>query len=377
MQEHSISLYFKDGRSDKEYHAQLAAEGTGFTVRFQYGRRGSALTAGTKTTQPLDYAGARKVYDKLVKEKLAKGYTEGESGQVFQASALEQRFTGIVPQLLNAADEAEVERMLADDAYVLQEKFDGQRRLARLAEEADGLCATGINRRGLAVALPEAVVRSLDAMRAWAPLTVDGELVGTQLVVFDVLEFEGKDLRATPLALRLAYVERVREATSAPELGGAITVVRTYADTAAKRAEYLRLQREGCEGAVFKRLGAAYTAGRPNSGGPQRKRKFTHSATLIAAAANAGKRSVALSGLAADGTTVALGNVTIPPNYPVPAAGALVEVQYLYAYPGGSLYQPQYKGERDDLEREAATVAQLHYRRADADSDEDETGPTP
>ena len=66
---------------------------------------------------------------------------------------------------------------------------------------------------------------------------------------------------------------------------------------------------------------------------------------------NAGKRSVALESL--DGSRrVAVGNVTIPTSQPVPLAGVVVEVRYLYAYPGGSLNQPAYLCRRDDVDRD-------------------------
>jgi bifunctional non-homologous end joining protein LigD len=43
-----------------------------------------------------------------------------------------------------------------------------------------------------------------------------------------------------------------------------------------------------------------------------------------------------------------VGNVTIPANHALPKVGDLVEVRYLYHYPGGSLYQPIYLGSRSD-----------------------------
>jgi hypothetical protein len=49
-----------------------------------------------------------------------------------------------------------------------------------------------------------------------------------------------------------------------------------------------------------------------------------------------------------------VGSVTIPPSHTVPAAGSIVEVRYLYAYEGGSLYQPVYLGIRDDIDAGAA-----------------------
>ena len=63
MQSESVSLYFKEGSSDKEYHAQLEPHQGGWIVSFQYGRRGSALRADLKTPQPLPYAEAKKIYD--------------------------------------------------------------------------------------------------------------------------------------------------------------------------------------------------------------------------------------------------------------------------------------------------------------------------
>lgn len=62
-------------------------------------------------------------------------------------------------------------------------------------------------------------------------------------------------------------------------------------------------------------------------------------------------------------TEVEVGKVTIPPNFPVPAVGALVEVRYLYANKGGAVYQPVYLGERSDLDRESATIDQLEYKQ--------------
>ena len=65
-----------------------------------------------------------------------------------------------------------------------------------------------------------------------------------------------------------------------------------------------------------------------------------------------------------------LGFVTIPVNYNVPAVGALIEVEYLYAYPNGALAQPVYRGERDDLDKTACVEAQLIFK-ADGANDEE------
>lgn len=81
----SISLFYCEGSSDKEYHAQIVETSGGHVVNFQYGRRGNALQSGTKTLVPVSLGAAQQVYDKLVREKTGKGYVEGKTkGNSFQ-----------------------------------------------------------------------------------------------------------------------------------------------------------------------------------------------------------------------------------------------------------------------------------------------------
>ena len=96
----SVTLYYREGASDKVYQCQIEPAGERFVVNFAYGRRGSTLNTGTKTNVPVDYDSAKRIFDKLVKEKQGKGYTPGESGTPYQHS--EQQPSGIFPQLLNA-----------------------------------------------------------------------------------------------------------------------------------------------------------------------------------------------------------------------------------------------------------------------------------
>ncbi len=97
--------------------------------------------------------------------------------------------------------------------------------------------------------------------------------------------------------------------------------------------------------------------------------KFTATASCIVAKANGTKRSVALELLDGD-ACVAVGNVTIPPSQRIPQAGSVVEVRYLYAYPGGSLFQPVYLGQRDDIDPSACIIGQLKYRVGGEDEEE-------
>ncbi len=127
----NITLYYRDGSSDKVYQVSLEPKSDGFIVNFAFGRRGSTLNTGTKTSSPVDYDTAKKIYDKLVREKTAKGYTPGEDGTPYQHTDKEQRSTGIRPQLLNPVEEQEMQWLLNDTEHCMQEKFDGKRVLVQ------------------------------------------------------------------------------------------------------------------------------------------------------------------------------------------------------------------------------------------------------
>jgi bifunctional non-homologous end joining protein LigD len=71
------------------------------------------------------------------------------------------------------------------------------------------------------------------------------------------------------------------------------------------------------------------------------------------------QRSVAVGLRDEAGAMVDLGNVTVPPNEALPAAGMLVEVRYLYRYAGGKFEQPVYKGQRPDMTPADAVLSQV------------------
>lgn len=334
----SISLYYRDGGSDKVYNASIIAEGDGFIVNFSYGRRGTALQAGTKTASPVTREKAQGIYEKLISEKTSKGYTPQEGGQLFAGGADAGRVSGNVPQLLNDATEAELMALLDNAGWVVQTKYDGKRIMAHRQDET----VSGSNRKGLIVALPQELHD--DLLTLPAETILDGELVGTTLYVFDATQWAGKSLADAP------YSERLETLATGLSERAYVRRVETSAGQAEKAAHLERIRAARGEGVVLKRLDAPYRAGRPASGGNQRKFKFTQSVTGRVLSVGEKKRSVevgVLTGTDAE-THCCVGNVTILPNYPVPPVGALIEVKYLYYYEGGSLYQPIYQGERDD-----------------------------
>ncbi|GHU05975.1 hypothetical protein FACS1894158_10760 [Betaproteobacteria bacterium] len=356
----SITLYYRADNSDKVYKLDLEPAEDGFIVTAWYGRRGAALKEQRKTNAPVPYAAAKKVFDAVVTEKTRKGYLPGEGGSAYVSAQAGER-TGIALHLLTPTPEAEVERYLSDDLYFAQEKIDGERRpVARRGEVIGG------NRNGFAVPLPRALAEVLRELPD--DTEIDGEQVGDTLHVFDLLRLAGEDIRALPAHERFLKLELLVAALHSP---GQIVLVKTAHTTAAKRELYTRLRKLRKEGIVFKRKDAPYATGRNSN---QIKIKFIESATLQVAAVHPTKRSVSVRAFTPEGVAMPLGNVTIPANHAIPAAGEICEVEYLYVVT--NLVQPIYKGLRADQTLEACTTSQLKFRAGigeEAGDDDDAT----
>jgi len=358
----SASLHYREGNSDKEYHAAVEPRGEGYIVTFAYGRRGNTLTTGSKTTHPVTLDEAIRAFDKLVRSKLAKGYhitDAAVSAKPYRQSGHEGRDTGIRPQLLNPVEADEIASLICSPQFCLQQKYDGRRLMVRKR----GDTITGINRRGLVVAIPEPIREAV----AHIPfdILIDGEAVGDTLHAFDLLESKGHDLR------QRRYLERFAGLMMAiPPRLPALRWVSTSVDPDDKLEIYEELRATNREGIVFKDIDAPFSPGRPNSGGPQLKFKFVESASFIVTGRNPNKRSVTLGLYSSDGDgdkLVPAGNVTIPPNHAIPETGDVCDVRYLHAFrESGSIYQPVYLGVRTDIPAADCTVDQLKYKNEPA-----------
>lgn len=357
MSVQSVSLYYREGSSDKEYHASIEPAGPRFLVNFAYGRRGSTLNTGTKTNVPVDYEVACKTFTKLVNEKKSKGYTEGEAGTPYQHTDKEERTTAILPQLLNPIDESELEPLIEDDRWCAQEKHDGKHLLLR----KEGAAIHGINKKGHLVGLPSPVVVAAHGFKQ--DFILDGESIGEHLHVFDILMLNGEDLRGAGYRARATALLNLLFSGQQRHIH--------FVEAAWKAAEKQRLlttlREQNKEGIVFKRTDAPYVAGRPNSGGTQLKHKFYATLSALVGTINR-QRSIEIQ-LFNDTGLVTAGNVTIPPNHPIPKVGQIVEVRYLYAFrQSGCVYQPVYLGVRSDVLQTECVTKQLKFKNNEEES---------
>ena len=348
----NVTLYYREGSSDKIYQCAIEPAGERFAVNFAYGRRGSTLNTGTKTNVPVDFDHARRIFDKLVKEKQSKGYTEGQDATPYQHS--DQQPSGIIPQLLNPIGEDEVLRLIQDDNWCMQEKHDGRHLLVR----KQGQDIIGINKKGNTVGLPLPV---FDVVKGFdANVTIDSESIGDKLYAFDLLELDGVDIRSWPYRERLAALMNLLFSVQQR----VIKLVETAFTTEQKLAMLKQLKANKREGIVFKHVYAAYTPGRPNSGGTQLKHKFVATLSAVVARVNQ-QRSVKLQLLGQDGW-VSCGNVTIPANHKIPNVGQVIETRYLYGFrESGVLFQAVYLGPRDDVDASECLTSQLKFKPGD------------
>ena len=345
-----VTLYYRQGSSDKVYQASIEPKDGGYVVNFAFGRRGTTLQTGTKTQMPVSYDAAKAIYDNLIKHKMAKGYTVAENGTPYQHTGKEKQSTGIQCQLLNPVDESELPRLIQDPGWWMQEKIDGRRLLLQKQKES----IRGINRLGLTVGIPETINQSAQVFAQ--SFTIDGEAVGEVLHAFDLIELNGDDLR------KRTYSERYLTLMNliASHQQQSIKLVPTAFMPEQKRELLNQLKADSKEGFVFKRLEAPYISGRPASGGTQLKYKFYETASFIVSKVNS-KRSVSLMLFRGD-KIIQVGNVTILANHEIPKPGDVVEVRYLYAFKGGSIFQPVYLGSRPDIRAEECVIGQLKFK---------------
>lgn len=366
------TLYYRQGTSDKVYVIEKAMEGSGFVVKFGYGRRGASLKYGLKTQIPVDEATADKIFSSVFKKQVGEGYTDDPSGTPYapcsfdinnpRPAAAKSGFTaltaaaeptGINVQLLNSIEEHQLPLLLQSDAVGMQEKHDGKRLV--LVMKAGEVYA--VNRLGLRTGSHIVYETALKTIAVLCQkffgteifqLVIDGESIGEKYYAFDLLELNDVDFRSEPYLKRwerlktIVYAGNIKPATANIQLSD------LKRSETAKRQLFEAVENARGEGVVFKDLNAPYESGRPSSGGTQLKYKFWEAATCLVAGQNDDKRSVKLQVVDKQGNLRDVGNCTIPVNFNIPLKGALVEVRYLYAYPDGALYQPIYQGERSD-----------------------------
>lgn len=358
--EESAQLYCRDVRHDKVYNVQLIQSEAGWSVLAQSGRRGSTLVVRDKVLNA-DYETAKREFDKVLKEKLTKNppykFVEGAEPakpvQLARGKAILNK-ENVEPELLTRITEVEA-KMYAkrSDRYKCQRKRDGERRMVVFQEDH----AYGINKNGDAIQLEGRFRGELERFCRQAGVTslvADGEEEAEEIWLWDILEFNA-DLRVMPYRNRHEILSHF-----IGSLPVSLSEVIRLVDF--ESFESLLAQRSTIEGLCVKDLNASF---RPGRSGQHFKLKFEQSASVIVGPKlkKDDHRSVATY-LYDHGKLRYVGNVGVPDKYALPEMDQIIEVRYLYAYRGGSLYQPKYFGVvRKDVARTECNTQQLKFKQ--------------
>jgi bifunctional non-homologous end joining protein LigD len=351
--------------SDKVYHLQLENVQDQWSVQAQWGRRGSALQSDVKVSSTT-YEEAKRVYDRILREKTGKGYQIAEAtanGDTAISVGLpaSKEHSGHAPELLTPIEEPDALRLAQDASWWFQQKFDGWR-LA--VQKADGKYS-GINKLGQIIPIDSRLAGSLDLVQAQGFLA-DGEITDSHFYIWDLLSVNDTDLRIQPYEIRYVHLTRLFRGVH-----NALRVCETATTLKAKRAFVKAMHDANAEGFVCKNRYAAYAGGRA---GQHYKCKFVATASFIVGPkpekkAGDGHRSIAVYLL--DGNRPRfMGTVGVPDRYPLPSVEQVVEVRYLYCHPGpdGKLMQAKYFGKvRDDIEHAECSVSQLKVKANDSE----------
>lgn len=360
----TINLYYKEGSSDKFYVASIQEQNGKYSVPVTWGRQGTSGQSGYKI-ENTSLEEAQKAYNKVVKEKTGKGYKVSSEHTPPKIVGLptttvkrkiDWKEQTLLPQLLNEIEENEVEKYINNPEYCAQEKYDGRRRLLRYQSGK----TEGLNKKGQSTGYPETLhltCKEIEKLHGWNEFIIDGEEIGTTLYAFDLLSVKNDQLSD------MTYNTRYNTLKLLNLQSKYIQVVKTAYTTKEKQTLYETLKNTKKEGIVFKLLNGTHKAGYSND---QKKFKFYATASVIVTNHNK-KNSIAIA--VWDGKdTVPVGNVTTI-GHVKPPIGTIIEVSYLYAYKGGSLYQPSFIGVRDDMDKEDCLIHKLKFKETHETTD--------
>lgn len=343
----TVPLFVQEGSSDKEYHVNLTKTPSGWNTICLYGRRGSSLATANKATSA-SLSDAWKEFRDVVAKKSKEGYQFYIAGVDYQSGAHFEKVGGLSIALLSEAEN--LEALIADDSYYMQEKFDGERRPIVKTETA----IVGTNKEGISVNLNKKFEKVLESVAG--TFKIDCEDLGDKLAVFDITEHNGQSLIQTPFKDRLDILYTLFKGNTSD----CLIIAKTCKTQTEKKALVAELIARKAEGVVFKKADSGYSHGK-NLEGTQLKFKFYAEATVVVVQQNL-KRSVQVGVVDANACVIPVGNVTIATNAEIPQVGQIVEVKYLYAYLGGCLFLPTYKGVRPDQTLQSCEMAKLKYK---------------
>lgn len=358
-----VLLFAPSSGGGKEYKVVVSSDAEEFySVDAYFGPAGN-LRGHAPQGSGLTREHAEQIFAKTVKKKMGGSGSsvyslvyENSPDYLYQSSVTPVQLTAqrVVAspyhaQLLGSLDtEEELREKLMTGEYIAQVKADGDRVMCQVKNGV----ATFFNRKGqVRVDSRTNIAQALLDLNE--DFFLDGEIVADQYYLWDVLQIGSDDLRGLHYAKRFSKLLALIRPS-----GACLKVISTCLPSDGFEAQWKLFQyikEKGEEGIVLHLATSPHIEGRNND---HLKFKLKERSTCIVSGVNQ-KRSVSLALFDKWKDLVAVGNVSIPSNFPVPVKGDLVEIEYLYKFQEGSLFQPVYMGKRDDIDQDECTLSQV------------------
>ncbi len=237
--------------------------------------------------------------------------------------------------------------LLTDDEFVCEPKIDGRRIL--LTVEDDKIAGWG--RDGQRANVPDGVARDLGTLNG--QFTVDGELLGDQVIAFDVLGIGGGTFANSPLERRRRVLEDLMGRWQ-PENIHLIPQAKTRAE---KGKMLRRVKRNRGEGVVFKRFNSPYEFGVRSKNWV--KHKLTKDLDVVILDRGTEKENFTV-GLWDGEAMVPVGEVaSFTGDGPALEIGDVATITLLYVTPSGRMVSPVRPVKRTDKAPKECTLDQF------------------
>lgn len=254
--------------------------------------------------------------------------------------------TEFAPMLAHSAAPGDVHMLVNDDEWVITQKVDGERRVF-----VAGAQPYSVNRRGERAATPAHLILPLTHIGRQGRSILDGELLGRELWLFDLVNLSPWDERQR----QLIHLIGVRYANHG------IHLLPAAVGTDAKVDLIERLQAGRAEGFVAKKAASRYRNG--NRSHDWLKVKFRHTVDCEVVELGVDKQNMTLA-VYDNGRQVEIGECTrLAGDGPRIKVGDVATVTYLYCTSEARprLVQPTRPIRRTDKTPAECTIDQLHY----------------
>lgn len=224
-----------------------------------------------------------------------------------------------------SVDVTDVNRYIADEAWVMEQKVDGIRCIVHVTAEGDVQLSTHTGERLKSHGRYHGPLTAAFKSVGQTGITVDGELLEDgSLWLFDIMEVLGTDTRLLPQGQRRALLDQLQ-----PAFGGTVVSVLPQAITPeTKAALWQRVLDESLEGVVVKRKAATYSTAKGRTKDVL-KVKVTRTIDVVVSARNLDGHENAELSLWDGQQLVKVGRCSMIGKHPA-QPGDVIEVQFLY-----------------------------------------------